>query len=76
MLTKTELKKLQELYSNPKSIPSEIKTQVAKQIEEKKIGLKNIYRSPKDAITLEKIQRWGVVQVVKVFLGMPMIPGR
>ena len=74
--TKTEIKKLQELYSKPESIPGEIKTQVAKKIEEKKKVIKNIYNSPKDAITLERAQKWAAVQVVKVFLGIPIIPGR
>jgi len=73
---KTEIRKLQALYSNPKLIPAEIKTQVANQIEEKKTELRNIYRSPKNVITLEKVGKWSVVQVVKVFLGMPIIPGR
>ena len=73
---KTEITKLQELYSNPKSIPNEVKTQVAKQIKEKKVELKNIYDSPKDIITFEKVGKWSVVQVVKAFLGMPVIPGR
>mgnify|MGYP000067056744 CR=1 FL=1 len=39
--TKTEIKKLQELYSKPESIPGKIKTQVAKKIEEKKNVIKN-----------------------------------
>ena len=73
---KTEIRKLQELYSNPESIPDEIKTQVAIKIEEKKNELKNLYSSPKETITLEKIQKWGAIQVVKVFLGMPIIPGK
>ena len=73
---KTEIRKLQELYRNPKSIPKEIKTQVAVQIEEKKIELSNIYSTPKDIFTLQKVGRWSVVQVVKLFLGMPIIPGR
>ena len=73
---KTEIKKLQELYNDPKSIPDEIKTHMAKQIKEKKIELKNIYNSPQDLITFDKVGRWGVVQVVKAFLGMPIIPGR
>ena len=73
---KTEIRKLQELYSNPKSIPDEIKTQVAIKIKEKKVELKNIYSEPKDIFTLQKVGRWSVVQVVKVFLGMPIIPGR
>ena len=73
---KKKIRKLQVLYSDPKSIPGEIKTQVAYQIKEKKTGLRNIYRSPKDIATLEKVGRWTVVQVVKVFLGMPIIPGK
>ena len=73
---KKKIRKLQALYSDPKSIPGEIKTQVAYQIKEKKTGLRNIYRSPKDIATLEKVGRWTVAQVVKAFLGMPIIPGR
>ena len=73
---KTEIKKLQALYYNPKSIPNEIKIQVATQIENKKNELKNLYNSPKDMVTLGKFGKWGAVQVVKVFLGMPIIPGR
>ena len=33
---KTEIRKLQELYYDPKSIPAEVKTQVSKKIKEKK----------------------------------------
>lgn len=73
---KSEIKKIKELYFNPKSIPREVKTQVVKKVEEKKIQLNNIYRSPREAFTLERIQRWGVIQVVKVFLGIPVVPGR
>ena len=73
---KTEMRKLQALYQNPKSIPKEIKTQVAVQIEEKKNEIRNIYSAPKDIFTLERVGRWSVVQVVKLFLGMPIIPGR
>ena len=73
---KTEIRKLQELYSNPGSLPGAIKTQVAMKIEKKKIELKNIYNEPKDIFTLERVGRWSVVQVVKLFLGMPIIPGK
>ena len=73
---RTEIRKLQELYRDPEQIPIEIKTQVAKQIKEKKIELKSLYSSPADVFTLERVGRWGVVQVVKVFLGMPIVPGR
>ena len=73
---KTEIIKLQELYSNPKSIPKEIKKQVAVQIEEKKNEIRNIYSTPKDIFTLERVGRWSVIQVVKLFFGIPIVPGR
>jgi len=73
---KEEIDKLQKLYNNPKSIPGEIKIKVAKQIQEKKFELKTLYESPKDIVTLERVGKWGIVQVVKAFLGMPIIPGR
>ena len=73
---KTEIRKLQELYYNPKSIPKEIKTQVAVRIEEKKIELRNIYSAPKEIFTLERVGSWGVMQIVKLFLGIPIVPGR
>ena len=75
-IKKTEMRKLRELYYNPKSIPKEIKTQVAVQIEEKKNEIRNIYNAPKDIFTLERVGRWSVIQVVKLFLGIPVIPGR
>ncbi len=74
--TKAELENLKEISLNPKLIPSEIKKKVAKEIKEKQSGLKDLYNSPKDLITLERAQRWGVVQIVKVFLGIPVVPGK
>ena len=73
---KKEIAKLQELYNDPRSIPDEVKTKVAKQIEKKKFELKSLYESPKEVITLQRIGKWGAVQMVKVVLGMPVIPGR
>ena len=73
---RTEIRKLQQLYSSPKEIPNEIKMQVAKKIKEKRNELQNMYNSPQEIFTSEKLQRWGAVQIVKVFLGMPIIPGR
>jgi len=75
-IKKTEMRKLQELYYNPKTIPKEIESQVAVQIEEKKNEIRNIYSAPKDIFTLERVGRWSVIQVVKLFFGMPIIPGR
>ena len=73
---RTEIRKLQELYAQPETIPGEIKIQVAKKIKKKKTELKKLYSSPKEVITLEKAQKWVAVQVVKVFLGIPVIPGK
>ena len=73
---KTEIRKLQELYSKPGSLPGAIKTQVAMKIEKKKIELKNIYSEPKDIFSLERVGRWSAIQFVKLFLGMPIIPGK
>ena len=73
---KAEIKKLQELYNNPKSIPREIRTEVGRQIKEKKSTLKTLYDTPNKIFSAERIGRWTIVQVAKVFLGMPVIPGR
>ena len=73
---KTELRKLQELYSHPKKLPEEIKITVAKKIEKTRADLKKLYSYPQDAINLKKIQKWGAIQVVKVFLGIPIVPGK
>ena len=73
---RTEIRKLQQLYAQPETIPDEIKIQVAKKIKKKKTEIKKLYSSPQEVITLEKAQKWAVVQVVKVFLGMPIIPGK
>tara|TARA_B100000029_G_C17546222_1_gene948550 strand:+ start:178 stop:888 length:711 start_codon:yes stop_codon:yes gene_type:complete len=73
---KAELKKLKEIYSDPKSIPKEMRVAVAKKIKKRKNDLKSLYDSPSDMITYDRIARWSVVQVVKLFLGMPIVPGR
>ena len=73
---KTEIRKLQELYSKPELIPGEVKTQIASKIEKKKTELQNLYKSPKKTITLEKARKWLVVQIAKLFLGIPIVPGK
>ena len=73
---KTELRKLQEIYSKPEKLPGEIKMSVAKKIEKTKLDLEKLYHEPTEVVNFQRIQKWGAVQVVKVFLGMPIIPGR
>ena len=74
--TKIELRKLQELYSRPENLPGEIKFQVAKKIKTKKNELKKLYSDPYSLIRSKKAQKWLGFQVVKVFLGIPVIPGK
>lgn len=73
---KIELRKLQEIYSKPEKLPEEIKMSVAKKIEKTKLDLEKLYYKPTEVINLQKIQKWGAVQLVKVFLGIPIVPGR
>lgn len=73
---KVEINKLKDLYTNPKAIPEKAKTEIAKKIQDKKEELKQMYNSPKDTVNLKKVSKWGAMQVVKVFLGMPVVPGR
>ena len=73
---KVELKKLQELYSKPEKLPGELKLQVKKKIERAKIDLEKLYNNPKGAFESGKVQRWAALQVVKILVGMPMIPGK
>ena len=49
---------------------------VTNKIEKNKESIKKIYNNPKEIITKEKLQRWGTIQIVKAFLGIPIIPGK
>ena len=76
-IKKTELRKLQELYSNPENLSKTVKLQVAKKIEKTKTELKQLASSPKkEIIKTGKFQKWAAVQVVKAFFGIPIIPGK
>ena len=74
--TKTELKKLQELYSSPGNLTEKIKLQLSQKISEKQKELKKLYTEPKNSIKISKVQKWAAVQVVKAFLGIPTVPGK
>ena len=49
---------------------------VAKKIEKTKLDLEKLYYEPTEVVNFQSIQTWGAVQVVKVFLGMPIVPGK
>lgn len=72
----TKLKKIKEFYSRPTEMPKKIKSEVVSKIEKTKYDLKKLYSSPRDAIDPEKVKKWAGIQVVKAFLGIPVIPGR
>jgi len=74
--TKTKLKKVQELYSKPEELPDKIKLQVTKKIKKTRTNIKNFYDDPIGSIDRQKIQSWAGLQVVKVFLGIPIVPGK
>ena len=53
-----------------------LKYKLQRKLKKKKLELKSFYNSPKDVFTLERVGRWSIVQIVKLFLGMPIVPGR
>ena len=73
---KTKTAKLKKIYSNPDQIPEEIKKQVIKTAKRKKIEMKDLYSNPKSILDSKKVQNWAGIQVVKVFFGIPIIPGK
>ena len=76
---KVELAKLQELYYKPKDIPKKLKLKITKKVKKKKnelLQLRKIYSDPKSIFASNKAQRWAAFQVVKVFLGIPIVPGK
>tara|TARA_Y100000590_G_scaffold229821_1_gene259191 strand:- start:10654 stop:11355 length:702 start_codon:yes stop_codon:yes gene_type:complete len=73
---KVELKKLQQLYEKPEELPDEIKTQIVKKINLKKEEIKRLYESPRETITVDRVQKWAGIQIVKAFLGIPIVPGK
>ena len=76
---KIELAKLKELYYKPKDIPKKLKLKITKKVKKKKnelLQLRKIYSDPKSIFASNKAQRWAAFQVVKVFLGIPIVPGK
>jgi len=73
---KNELTSLKEFYYNPKTLPGEVKLRVSKKIEVAKNEMKALYNDPKKVLETERLYKWGAIQVVKVMLGIPVVPGR
>jgi len=75
-INKTELIKSQYIYSKPKNLTHNIKLRIVKKIKTKKNELKKFYSNPHEIIKSKKAQQWIGLQVVKVFLGIPIVPGK
>lgn len=73
---KQQLKKLQKISLKPEKLPMEIKTKIDKKISSTKQDIEKLYSDPKSVLTPEKMQSWVALQVVKLFLGMPIVPGK
>ena len=73
---KIKVQEIKKLYANPKMIPGKIKTKISLSVEEKKSKIQDILSKPNDIFTLQKVGKWSAIQVVKVFLGIPVMPGR
>ena len=73
---KKELKELKKLYSEPKKAQIVIKKQISKKVVKKREEIKNAYSSPSEIFASPKVQKWAAVQVVKAFLGIPIVPGK
>lgn len=73
---KIEMRKLQQLYSQPEELPEYLKTKVIKKIKKTQADLKKIYSEPKDSIDVVKVQKWTAIQLVKAVLGLPIVPGK
>ena len=65
-----------ESLEKGKNVVFDIDWQGTEQIKEKKSELKILYDSPRDIFTLERVGKWSIIQIAKLFLGLPIIPGK
>lgn len=72
---KSNIEEIKQLYSKPDELPNYIKSKANIKFKNSKEKLKNIYKNP-DVLISDKAQRWAAFQVVKAFLGIPIVPGR
>jgi hypothetical protein len=49
---------------------------VSKKIEIAKNEMKALYNDPKKVLESKKLYKWGAMQIVKVMLGIPVVPGK
>ena len=73
---KEDLAKLKKIYSEPKVLSQELKIKLSKKIKLTQKELTNLYSDPEIVIKSERAQRWAAFQIVKIFLGIPIVPGK
>ena len=73
---KKDLAKLKKMYSEPKTLSEEVKIKLANKIKLTQRELTHLYNEPGAVIKSERAQKWAAFQIVKVFLGIPIVPGK
>ena len=73
---KEDLAKLKKIYSEPKTLNHELKIKLSKKIKLTQKELTYLYNEPEIVIKSERAQRWAAFQIVKIFLGIPIVPGK
>ena len=73
---KNQIKNIQKIYTKPEEIPVYIKKSISNKIDNTKKNIEETYSEPGKIITSSRVQRWAAVQVVKAFLGIPIVPGK
>ena len=73
---KVELKQIKNIYKKPKNLPNKVSEKIKKIVNEQQSDLKNLYDNPNEIFKSKKVRKWAGIQVVKVFLGIPVVPGK
>ena len=73
---KVALKQIKNIYKKPKNLPNKVSEKIKEMVNEQQSDLKNLYDNPNEIFKSKKVRRWAGIQVVKVFLGIPVVPGK
>ena len=76
LVKKDDIKKNKEIYYISKKLPNKIRKKANNKYQKTKNEIKNFYDNPKGVITSKRARRWAGIQVIKAFLGLPIIPGK
>jgi len=71
-----EKNSIKKIYSDPKTIPKNVKKKITSKIQAKKDEIKSLYDQPQEVLASKRVTKWGAIQLVKAFIGIPIVPGR